>query len=352
MTMPPGLLVNQGEAGPPVDGADQKEAMSDQRPPTARPIAGVGLGIFGLLAAWGIGSLLKRAPTIPLGAATPIPLCGAPRPDQIDLLHFYAAESTQLAMFLLLCVTAAIALGTAAAAVHARLQPSNDDTPGAKAALRVVYVGGALFTAGYVIFVLRWDSAGYLTRLLAMLGSASPCELIRSRVIAARWVGEGTGFLVGTAMVGLAVISKPTDAKVADRILWLQHLLYASSLLFVGGLLVTGANFTWVLANWKGSGDEKVAKALQEVVTSATAQAGVGYSALIVVFFLPIRLYLAAKVQELVPSKSKRFGRAARANLLKDNGVEVSWLEDAKQILALLAPVLAAPIFDAIAKPK
>jgi zinc transporter ZupT len=140
-----------------------------------------------------------------------------------------------------------------------------------------------------------------------------------------------------------------TDAsELAWRMRWVQRLLYASSLLFVAGIMMSRANFTWILAHWDTS-DEKVSKALGEVIRAGVMQSGVGYSALLVAFFVPTRTFLALLVDPLTPPEACADAEARKRWLAAQN-LAGSWQADARQILALLAPVLSAPVFDAIAK--
>ena len=310
----------------------------------------VGLLAVAFGAAVLVGALLSRTPAFAIKDLPHDALCAAADPAKVnatEAFRFYAADARQLAMFTLLCVAAGIALVASAAAARSTARQCGKDSGCPKSALVITFVVGLALAGAHVIRVVWWDSgSGFLTRLLQVLPSGGSCDVIRGRVLAARLVGETAGFIVGTAMAGVAVFG---DAKevVAGRIQMLQRLLYCASLLFVAGLLVSGANFALVLSNWVGSVDEKVSKALQEVISGGTAQAGVGYSALITVFYLPIRIYLASKVPPGDVAAKKEASDAPKVA-----GINLVWLDEAKQILALLAPVLAAPIFDAIAKTK
>jgi hypothetical protein len=315
------------------------------------PYEGVWLLLLGFGGSALVGWLLGRQPVFRLSDLPHQAICATAKPGEanaIEGFRLYAAESAELAMFVLLCSMSAIALVVAVAAARVMAAESAGPPATARHALYAVNTLGLALALGHVVRVLIGDSVGFLTRLLDLLPSGGTCDQIRRSVMAARLVGETAGFVLGTAMTGLAVIHKADAETVARRIVWLQRLLYCASLLFVAGLLTSGANFAWVLANWTGSSEEKLAKAVQEVVTSGTIQAGIGYSALIAVFFLPIRAYLVSRV----PMGAGKKTRKERTKALKEAGLEVSWVEDAKQILALLAPVLAAPIFDAIAKSK
>jgi len=165
----------------------------------------------------------------------------------------------------------------------------------------------------------------------------------------ARLVGETTGICVGVAMSSLLVFpSRPEPAELAERLRWVERLLYVASLLFVVGIMMSRANFTWILAHWDIK-DEKATKALDEVIRAGVVQSGVGYSALLVAFFLPARSFLGWLVVPLIPIEARSDAKA-RKDWLVAHDLSGSWRDDAQQILAMLAPVLSAPVFDAIAK--
>jgi hypothetical protein len=75
-------------------------------------------------------------------------------------------------------------------------------------------------------------------------------------------------------------------------------------------------------------------------------QVGVSYSATI--FFIPARWYLSWQVRQSLSEGTR--DRKARNGALEDLGITASWGDEAKQILALLAPVVSAPILDALTK--
>jgi hypothetical protein len=297
--------------------------------------------------------LLAWPPTAPLTIPPTPALCESASSEVVPSLHVYAAEATQLGTLLLMCVMAVAAVALSIVSVSQRWRASEAEPASSRTALAGVYLGGLGVTAGYVAFVLFCHrGGGFLMQLLDTLHGVGAYSSVRHRALAAKCVGEAAGFIVTTAMAGLVIITEANEKTVADRVLWLQRLLYAMSLLFVAGLLASQANFSMILAQWPGFADEGQKKAIDEVVASGTLQLGIAYSSLIAVFYIPMRVFLEVELQALLRKQKKGSGRSERKKLLVDNGVAVSWQEDAKQILALLAPVLASPLFDAIAKGK
>jgi len=340
-----------------------------------REWSGLALYLLGLALSFGVWVVLQRTPSVALVTDTPVCLSvqqrapatigaaprtgpSVPKPSSMtaDELNLFSAEATQLGTYLLMILAAAIGVAAAAHAVWSVARDGNDSggtTSRKKGIWTVVSIGLAAAIAD--VWLARRHGAGFLYQLLFTLHGA--CPRLKDDVLLARYVGECPGFLIAAAMAVASIVITPTGERIAARVQLMQRLLYVASVIFVAGILMCHANFSLVLANWAGqASDDKLAKALQGVVASGGIQAGVGYSALIAIFYLPARFYLAALTDRLVSSSAppgpEITRKAARAQLLKDNGVSVSWLDDAKQILALLAPVLASPLFDAIAKLK
>ena len=128
---------------------------------------------------------------------------------------------------------------------------------------------------------------------------------------------------------------------------WLERLLYVSSLLLVAGIMMARANFTWILVHW--TEDTTISKALGEVIRSGVLECGVFYSTVLASVFLPARAFLRSAVDPLARFEVKGDLDAAK-KWLAANDLDRTWQDDARQILALLAPLLSAPVFDAIAK--
>jgi hypothetical protein len=284
----------------------------------------------------------------PLGIA-----CGSTGRAPIEALSLFAAQSRWLAFALLLTTVAAIAFVVAVVTLIGIAR----DTPSAPAdsdrhATIAVGVLGLAATLLHLYRLNQGDSSGtgFLTTLLGTVsGSAGGCEAIRAMVWPLRTVGEGTAFFLAAAMAATATRSA-APATVARRIGTLQGLLYCGSLLFVAGILVSQSNFAWVTAQWAGyPREESFAQAIEAIVQAGTLQAGVGYSALLVAFFLPARGYLAWRARCVAP-RAELHDSAKEKKSLEDAGLVGSWRDDVKQILAILAPILSAPLFDALAK--
>ena len=280
--------------------------------------------------------------------------CGSAGRPQLEVLSLFAMQARWMAFALLLTTIAAIAVVVAVVTVVglARAAARSASSEGALPATVVV---GVLGLAAALIHIYRLEygdgaGTGFLTSLLGTVaGSQGPCEKIRAMVWPMRIIGEGSAFLLAAAMAATAAPSADA-ATVARRIGTLQLLLYCASLLFVAGILMSQSNFAWVTAQWAGyPREESVEKSIEAIVQAGTLQAGVGYSSLLVAFFLPARSYLAWQARLIAP-KQELHDRATEKKNMEEAGLVGSWREDLKQILALLAPILAAPLFDALVR--
>jgi len=274
-------------------------------------------------------------------------LCDFSKAPPLDALRLYAAHSNWVGVLVLEAVIAAIALVCTVATLVAVGQ-SHALWRRWEFWLLLVFGVGAVAFDGFGVAGMRTSATprAFLTQLLASV--PFDCPSVRSTVFWARFIGEPVGIALGVAICATATFAeKPEPREVAKRIERVQRLLYVASLLFVAGILVSRANFTWVLAHWQIGDDDKMSKALGEVIKAGVVQSGVGYSALLTVFYLPVRVLLAQHVDALIPKDTTR---RAKRNWLADQGLSASWQREARQALALLAPILSAPIFDALAK--
>ncbi|HEU4582580.1 MAG TPA: hypothetical protein VFS67_30195 [Polyangiaceae bacterium] len=306
----------------------------------------------------GVGALFRFFDSLPLpnrldDMVPPLRIaCGSTGRAPLEALSLFAAQSRWAAFALLLATVAAIAFVVAIATLIGIAR----DTPVAPAesdrqATIAVSVLGLAATVFHLFRLNHGDASGtgFLTTLLRTVSGSGGCEAIRAMVWPLRTVGEGTAFLLAAAMAATASRS-PDPATVARRIGTLQLLLYCGSLLFVVGILVSQSNFAWVSAQWAGyPREESLAQAIDAIVQAGTLQAGVGYSALLVAFFLPARSYLAWRARCVAP-RAELHDNAQERKSLEDAGLVGSWRDDVKQILALVAPILSAPLFDALAK--
>jgi hypothetical protein len=314
-------------------------------------LAPVGALLCGALGSWVVGSVLASASTLAphLSSLKHGTVCASGAVAAIDGLRLYSADANWAAAFALELVVDAIALALAISTAVAVGKATNFRWQWW--AVLVLGLGIVALDVREVNKLLRPSNVGANMPFLSMLLSTVECPGIRQAVRNARLVGESTGFCVGAVMCSvLAFAEAPTADGLRQRLEHLRRLLYVASLLFVMGIIVSRANFTLVLAHWD-QGKSEVAKALGEVVRVGTVQAGAGYSALLMIFFVPVRAVLGRRIAELARSKNK-IGPAEKEGWLAEHGLEGSWQEDARQILALLAPVLAAPVFDVIAKAK
>jgi hypothetical protein len=274
--------------------------------------------------------------------------CNGCARTQADALALFALQARWLAFALLLITAAA---GAVAAAVVTLIgvaseQPAGDRRPGLTTAL--VALVGLLAVAIHVVRLNWCSSQGFLSSLLGTVSSSGgKGDVIRQMVWPMRSIGEGAALLVGAAMASTA--SPVTDARtLARRIERLQLLLYCSSLLFVAGILTSESNFTWITAHWATDPEnERLATAIADIVKAGTLQSGAAYSALLVIYFLPARSVLGWQARRIA-TPSEANDRAEDRKALEAAGLIGSWRDDLKQVLALLAPVLSAPLLDAL----
>jgi hypothetical protein len=188
---------------------------------------------------------------------------------------------------------------------------------------------------------------GYLSQLLSSLPES--CHDVRRWIAWARLVGEPVGIAAGVAMTTTVTFARPPTVRdLQGRSRHLRRLLYVVSLLFVAGILMARANFRWVTAHWPVA-DESVAKAIAEIVEAGVVQSGVGYSAVLALFFVPARLLLHTHVQRVVSDAGLTTAKD-RKQWLEDHDLSGRWQDDTRQIVAILAPVLSIPVLDALAK--
>jgi len=215
----------------------------------------------------------------------------------------------------------------------------------------------ALVTAGGCIMAIAIDHIwqmresriieGFLSAILVSL--PQECAPVRHSVVWGRLVGESAAFALGVAMSTMVQFRKPpTHAHIAQRLFCMKQLLYCASLLLVVGILMSRANFMLVLSHWDTSQHEGVAKALGGVVEAGAMQSGVGYSALLAVFYFPVRLLLELHVWLQVPDWCR--SSQAREMWCGAHGLTGSWRNELQPILAVVAPLIAAPVLEALAR--
>jgi hypothetical protein len=264
-------------------------------------------------------------------------------------LALFSTKLTWLAMVTLEAVTAFFCC-VLSAFVFWSIAKNNK--PGLDKVLAATLILGLLIVAKDVSLVWSMraysEGSGFLSRLLATLPAA--CQDVRNSVVWARMFGEPPGFFIGIAMSATLIFSKiPTPLELLRRSRQLNYLLYAASLLFVVGLLVTRANISWILAQWDPKMVKELAEPLADVVASGVLISGVAYSAILLVFFVPVRCLLGHQIEKTM-MESELPTLALRDKWLKNHGFSRGWKEDAQQILAIFAPVVSVPIFDALTK--
>jgi len=309
----------------------------------------IGLACAALLQ-WGLAA--ATLPGAVLEGLWPEFLCRVASDQPAVRLTLFAVQSEWAAIVVL---EAAVAVPALACAVWS-LAVAGQECDSRRRAVFLVLVAcgvGVVATDIALIWRMRDESfvQGFLSRLLSSLPSEE-CGHVRRAVVWARMVGEPAAFALGVAMAGTAIRARTWDTEtLARRARHLRRLLYVASAALVVGIMMSRSNFTWVLAHWKGP-DDATATALAEVVKSGVLQSGVGYSALLAGFFLPARgllhRHIHAAIHAAIPPEQNT--EAAREEWLKANRLSSSWHEEGRQILAVLAPVLAAPVFDALTK--
>ena len=283
---------------------------------------------------------------------------------QLSSIHLYAAQMRWSALFLLMVLVSGAALAIAVATVvsiwrenrQGRYSATRKDIVVLTAAVAVAIVVQTVMTrpptldAGGVTLSARPAFLSYLmTTFTATFGGGTgACQELLKLIWLTKRVGETIGIVVGAAMTATAA-AVSDRARLADRILAARQLLYAGSLLFVVGLLMTQANFAWIAATWSFIGDnDRTTKEIADLISAGVLQVGVAYTAILATFFIPARWYLSWQVAQSLPHGAH--DREARKGALEDLGITASWADEAKQILALLAPVVSAPILDALTK--
>ncbi|HEY2515955.1 MAG TPA: hypothetical protein VGI39_34025 [Polyangiaceae bacterium] len=313
------------------------------------------LGLFslclGILGTTGIGrAFADRAPEIALATVPTHFFCGDEAPESAAALRLYAAHMTWTAALVLEGTAAVVAVGSALFVLWSVSRTSGLN--GRWEWYALIMIGAAAVAAdAWQAHDLARPGAPHRA-LLSDLLSTLPDACLSVRVLAsrARLTGEPAAIGLGVAMAASVAFGRePVPSELASRLKWLNQLLYVASALFVTGIMMSRANFVWVLAHWDVAADGEISNAIKAVVTGGVVESGVGYSAILAVFFLPARLQLARLVSMLAARESAVGGKARRT-WLRENELQGSWQKDARQILALLAPVLSAPIFDAIAK--
>jgi hypothetical protein len=287
------------------------------------------------------------SPAVLQGIEVVCPQCELP---QEEMLALYALQERWLA-FALLLITVAAGAVVAAVVTLVGVGIEKDSAGRGLGAATAIVAGLGVIAAAYQLHLLNrpdGSSHGFLSSLLGTLANSGGKEdVVRQMVWPLRKVGEGAALLVGAAMAATASPTRDA-ATLARRIERLQFMLYCASLLFVAGILTSESNFTWVTAHWAiDPKDEGLAKAVADTVKAGTLQSGVGYSALLAIFFLPARSVLAWQARRMAPPGDAR-DRADDEKALEAAGLVSSWRDDLKQILALLAPVLSAPVVDAL----
>jgi hypothetical protein len=301
--------------------------------------------LFGLIGGILLGEALSFWPSpVSLAQMQIDAACGVEGREKAAAVLSFAAFKRWQAMFVLLVVSSLIGLCLSVEAFLGRNRPHGPDLWG------IVAVAAA--AVGYRLSHIPGQD-GFLSEIARTLVGGVGCEGLWRQLWIPRRVGEAAAIVLGAATAATAVLPRLVDASVlAARLHRLHRLLYGASLLFVAGLLVSQAAFALVVSNWVfGTGDaEALAKTLPEVVTSGVLQAGVGYSAVLAVFFLPARAYLAWRAAGLAEASAPGASVKQRRAWLEERGLVGSAREAVGQVVALLAPVLSAPIVDALAK--
>lgn len=174
---------------------------------------------------------------------------------------------------------------------------------------------------------------GFVSRLLSSLdGLKEPNRCgVHHEVMMTRFFGEGAGLVLSFSLMSLAAFGRTiTSRELAARFQALRTGLYVGSFLFVAGVIMSQANFTWIFALW-GSQSEEIAAAQSSVVTAGLVQAGAAYSALLLATVAPTRWLLDWKLARATTSDE-------RAAWRESHGVAVTWRDELRQNSALFLP--------------
>lgn len=266
-----------------------------------------------------------------------------PQPEQAQLkaLGILAARTVQLSMLQLEVLVAVLALTIVACLIGPRMRPRILGYRGVLVCA-IALVGGVAWQAHGAYGMTQCETLprGFLGQLLTSI----PYE--REGRLTLAWTkgaGEISGVVLAVAAASLvAFSSRPSRAELAVRYVLFQRLLYISSFLFVVGTLVSRANFAWVVAHWDLPKKE-LSDAASALVTAGVTHVSIGYSAMLAAAFIPLRLLLDSHLNAHVP-------KAEQQEWFSRLGLSATWQNDVRQLLGLLAPIIAAPIFDVVAK--
>lgn len=263
-------------------------------------------------------------------------------PKLVDRIAWISARSNWLAMMILMVISALAAVFFSLFTMLRTLRLKDWSRSGFALGLVATV---AVFFWWHVPSGLNPLPEGKVDGALTLVLSSLTCNLrvpIHLDVMLARLVGEGAAVALCLAAACLTTFVERIHAdELARRLLTLRTALYVASVLFVVGVLMVRANFSWVLVHWLAESVDR--KAVLALTTNAVLQAGVGYSAVLVLAFVPPQVLLEIRLAMAMSSNE----RTAWRTLHRLNS---NWKTDVQQLLAVLAPLLSAPLFDAIAK--
>lgn len=164
-----------------------------------------------------------------------------------------------------------------------------------------------------------------------------------------RKIGLGAAFFVATAFFALLLFPAKVDSNLLNqRMRMLRILLYSAAFVFVSGILLLSAETSWLGAIiGAGTGAEK---ALAGVVRSGTERAGVVYTTMIGSVFIPCFWIMYRAAQELGRKATDGGGIKEVQEWVNAEGIGTSWQHVVRSALAVMAPLLSAPIGDALGK--
>jgi hypothetical protein len=291
------------------------------------------------LAACAVGLSVSSLPKF----ATPDALfiCTANQ-DLAGSLPLYSQNLTWLSMVTLEAVIAGFACFFSAFCIYKAAQAGG--TQGF-VPFGFLFIVGASFMIWDISLVNGMKGANQTGFLSHLLSTLKDCASVSKSVIRGRMLGEPPGIFIGIAMAASVTMARaPSVLELGQRMRRLNHLLYAASVLFVAGILVTRANINLILAYWNVAAEEKATLTAACVLAS-----GIAYSCILVIFYIPARALGGWHAENAIP-EAEAGTLEAREKWLKENGLAPGFRAELQQVLAILAPVISAPVFEALAK--
>jgi hypothetical protein len=265
-------------------------------------------------------------------------------------MSLYSINLTWLSLVTLEAVVAGFACLYSAFCIYAAARAGSAEW---RVPFTILFVVGAISLAWDFCQIHKMghpsDHPGLISHLLATLWACpqSVFDSVVKSVVRARMLGESPGIFIGIAMAATMTMPRtPSPLELGQRIRRLNHLLYAASVLFVAGIMVTRANLNLILSYWNIPMEEAM---IGNLTTAGILASGIAYSCILLIFYIPARCLAEFHARKAIP-ETEAGTLEAREKWLKENGLAQGFRAELQQVLAILAPVISAPIFEALAK--